>query len=138
MRATLTLIAVFLVALAVFTDHGCRRTPGGEALASVMAPHLERVRQHVAAPIKQHPRLVFVFRHPDADDIDSGALSPIAEQVALDTETTLGDRTEMMVPDLPVPTAVVLPPQLLVAPAPRSLPAPWPEKLLRPPKAWQA
>lgn len=135
MRATITLIAVFLVALAVFADSGCRRAPGGAAFAAVVAPHIERVRQHVGVPAKQPSRLLVVFRHPDADEADSGHLSVVARQVAIDTETTLADRTEMMVPEPLSPTAVVPPNQDVVSLVPSALPAPQPERLLRPPRA---
>ncbi|WP_295856777.1 hypothetical protein [uncultured Xylophilus sp.] len=132
MRLAFTALLTLLFALAAYAGTGCKRPSGG---APTLLPVVVQQAAATALPAAaaETPGVTFVFCHPHAELLDKAVLSAAAAQVAFDTQANNDDRTEMI--------AFAADPQPVLAvmhlPAPmlgRSLPLPWLQGMLRPPR----
>ncbi|WP_198971930.1 hypothetical protein [Xylophilus sp. ASV27] len=118
-------LLMLVLAVAALAGTGCKR-PAGQPPAAIALPALS-----MAAASGHGDAGLIVFEHPSPD---ARNLSAAAAQVALDTQVSNDDRTEMIewAPD--ARSALVAshgrPPGAL-----QDLPGPWPRGLLRPPRA---
>jgi len=118
-------VLMLVLALAALAGTGCKR-PAGQPPVAIVLPTLS-----MAAAAESADEALFVFEHPRPSTTN---LSAVAAQVALDTQVSNDDRTEMIEWVPSARTTLVashgLPPAVH-----QGLPGPWPQDLLRPPRA---
>ncbi|XAH25340.1 hypothetical protein AAFF27_09150 [Xylophilus sp. GW821-FHT01B05] len=116
-------LLMLVLAFAALAGSGCKR-PSGQPPTAIVLPALSMAAAEQADEL-------FVFEHPELSTAD---LNAVAAQVALDTQVSNDDRTEM-IEWAPTARATLVASHGQPPAAPQGYPRPSLQDLLRPPRA---